>query len=63
MISALRALIVVRGNPSKELSTVTVSKGDGLFGLEHFAMVQLLDGAIIVGIQLHDSSQLFVRKG
>ena len=26
-------------------------------------MVQLLDGAIIVWIQLHDGSQLFVREG
>ena len=33
---------------------------DGLFGFEHFAMVQLLDGAIVVWIQLHDRSQLIV---
>ena len=27
-----------------------LSKGDGLFGFEHFAMVQLLGGAIVVWI-------------
>ena len=33
-----------------------------LFGFKHFAMVELLRGAVIVWIQLHDGSQLLVGE-